>query len=125
MLLVLGPGVDGPFYGDGGYVREAGAAHHGGDVGDCVERELGFGGRVVHVRVPSDEGGVCRQGAVVAFYYEVDVVDFEVAAIFEVAGEFVNTGYIRTGGKESGEVERERQSGRDIGRPTQRLVGTA
>lgn len=39
VLLVLGPGVDGPFNGEGYDVCETGGAHHAGDVFDGVERE--------------------------------------------------------------------------------------
>lgn len=86
MVLVLGPRVDGPLELLGVHFGEAGGLHHLGHVGDDIEGEVDLGGRFVHVVVPFDEGRVGGQGVVVAFYDEIDVVDFEVAVVFEESG---------------------------------------
>lgn len=79
VLLVFRPSIDRPLVRHRYDIYEASLAHHLRHVGYAVERETGFGGAVVHVVVPADEGGVCGERAVVAFDDEVDVVDFEVA----------------------------------------------
>jgi hypothetical protein len=94
-LFVLGvswPGIDGPLDRDADDVCEAGIAHHVGYLADGIEGEAGPGCALVHVVVPLGQRGVGCQCTVVAANDKVDVVEFQVAAIFKKprgSGEFV------------------------------------